>query len=105
MDYKEDYESVYKNYINCAWKYAKCYNDYTNELETYNKIRTDKINEYINNYTHMLYSKNTAIKLAYGKINKSITLKNQYIHLENVQKKLKKIEITYNNLYNKLFLN
>lgn len=104
MDYNEDYEYVYKNYINCAWKYANCYNNYINELDIYNKIRTDKINKYKKKYIDMLYSENTAIKLVYDRINKSITLKNQYIHLENSQKKLKNIDITYNNLYNKLFL-
>ena len=104
MNYKEDYEYVFKNYIDCAWKYANSYNNYINELETYNKIRNYKINEYKNKYIEMSYSEYIATQLAYGIINKSITLQNQYKHLEYAQKKLKNIDITYNNLYNKLFL-
>lgn len=101
---RDDCEITYNKYLNCAWHYAACYTNYSNELEKYNKIRSDKINEYKKKYIDMLYSENTAIKLAYGRVNKSITLKNQYKHLEYAQNKLKNIDNTYNTLYNKIFL-
>jgi len=101
---KDDYEDVFKKYLDSSWKFANYYNNYSNELELYNKIRCDKINEYKNYYMKISYSDYIATKFAYRMINKSITLQNQYKYLENAQKKLKNIDNTYNNLYYKLFL-
>lgn len=99
----EYYEITYNKYLKYAWQYALCYTNYSNELEKYNKIRCDKITEYKNYYISLLYSDYDATKLAYRLINKSVTLHNQYKYLEYSQIKLKNINDTYNNLYNKLF--
>jgi len=97
-------DNVFKQYLNCSWKFANNYNNYSNELELYNKIRSNKINEYKKYYMSMSYCDYTATKYAYRIINNSITLQNQYKNLESAQKKLKNIDSTYNSLYNKLFL-
>lgn len=99
-----DNDIVFKKYLDCAWKYANSYNNYSNELDKYNKIRCDKITEYKNYYKSLLYSDSNATKLAYKLINKSATLHNQYKCLEYAEKKLKNIDDNYNNLYNKLFV-
>ena len=39
---KDDYEDVFKKYLDSSWKFANYYNNYSNELELYNKIRCDK---------------------------------------------------------------
>ena len=102
---ENEYNIVFKKYLDCSWKFANNYNNYSNELELYNKIRSNKIIEYKNYYMTMSYCDNTSTKLAYKIINNSITLRNQYKNLENAQKKLKDIDNTYNSFYNKLFQN
>jgi|TARA_B110000093_G_scaffold110999_1_gene119088 hypothetical protein len=97
-------DTVFKKYLDCSWKFANNYNNYSNELELYNKIRCDKINEYKNYYITMSYCDYNANKFAYRIINNSITLQNQYKNLENAEKKLKDIDPIYNNFYNKLFI-
>ena len=104
MSSDED-NNVFKKYLHCSWNFANNYNNYSNELELYNKIRSNKINEYKNYYTSMSYNNYTSTKYAYRIINNSITLQNQYKKLENAQKKLKNIDRIYNSLYNKLFIN
>jgi len=101
----DEYDSVFKQYLNCSWNFANNYNNCSNELELYNKIKSYKINEYKNFYMTMSYCDYTATKYAYRIINNSITLQNQYKKLENAQKKLKNIDPIYNSLYNKLFIN
>ena len=101
---KDDYDNVFKKYLNCSWNFANNYNNYSNELELYNKIRSNKINEYKKYYMTMSYCDYTATKYAYRIINNSVTLQNQYKNLESAQKKLKNIDSTYYSLYNKLFL-
>lgn len=108
MNDNDNYENTYKKYLECAWHYAYCYINYTNELEKYNKIRSDKLTEYKNYYynnSHILYKQYNATEYAYKKINISVTLQKQYKYLEYSQKKLKNINNTYNNLYDKLFKN
>jgi len=102
---ENEYDIVFKKYLDCSWKFANNYNNYSNELELYNKIKSNKIIEYKNYYMAMSYCDNTSTKFAYRIINNSITLRNQYKNLENAQKKLKDIENTYNSFYNKLFQN
>jgi len=106
MCYNDDYELTYNKYLKCAWHYATCYTNYSNELEKYNKIRSDKLIKYKEYYrNNLMYSHYTADQYAYKIISKSVTLKNQYKHLEYAQNKLKNIDETYNTLYNKLFNN
>lgn len=106
MCYNDDYEFTYNKYLKCAWHYANCYINYSNELKKYNKIKSDKIIEYKEYYNNHLFNPQyTAEQYAYKIIGKSITLKNQYKHLEYAQIKLKDIDETYNTLYNKLFNN
>tara|TARA_B110001450_G_C17365727_1_gene377460 strand:- start:189 stop:506 length:318 start_codon:yes stop_codon:yes gene_type:complete len=104
MKYNDNYENIFKKYLNCSWEFANNYNNYSNELELYNKIKCDKINEYKKYYMKLSYCDYTATQFAYRIINNSITLRNQYKNLENAQKKLKNIDPIYNNLYNILFL-
>lgn len=104
MYYNDDKEITYNKYLKCAWHYANSYINFSNELEKYNKIRSDKLIEYKEYYNNLLFCDYTANKYAYRQINKSITLQNQYKNLEYAQNKLKNIDDTYNTLYNKLFL-
>ena len=39
---KDDNETIFKKYLNCSWNFANNYNNYSNELELYNKIRSNK---------------------------------------------------------------
>lgn len=100
---KEEYERTFNQYLKYSWKYAKLYNEYSNELEIYNNIRTDKIIEYKNYFMTKHNDIYMANNLAYNKINYSITLNKQQKKLEIAQNNLKYVDEIYNNLYNKIF--
>tara|TARA_B110000483_G_C18123003_1_gene514454 strand:+ start:540 stop:869 length:330 start_codon:yes stop_codon:yes gene_type:complete len=91
--------SNYKKYLEYSWKYAKLYKIYESEVELYNNIRESKIKEYRNKYIELKYTYQQSNSMSYNIVHKSVTLKKQYVYMNEAKKNYENIELIYNKLY------